>query len=124
MKKKIVTMMMAIVLLGAGCGANQQAAPESEVEFEQVPETDASEDTGDELEVISEQEALLAALKQAGLSESDVTVTKMALDMDDGQQIYEIEFVTADMEYEYDVNATTGSIVSFSQEPYTGVDDD
>ena len=124
MKKKIVTVMMAAALLCVGCGANQQGAPASDAEFEQAGQAEESETAGDEIEVISEQEALLAALEQAGLSESDVSVSQVELDMDDGKQIYEIEFTTADMEYDYEVNATTGSVVSFSQEPYTGVDDD
>lgn len=125
MKKKLIatTMAFALTLSIDGCGSTQEQETDS-VEFEQTEQTETSEDTSDEIEVISEQEALLSALDQAGLTEADVTVTQVELDMDDGKQIYEIEFATADMEYEYEVNATTGSVLSFSQDVITGDDDD
>lgn len=50
------------------------------------------------------------ALKDAGLSDSSVTFTKAKLDREDGIRVYEIEFFTRDMEYEYEINATSGKI--------------
>jgi len=50
------------------------------------------------------------ALKDAGLSASSVTFTKAKLDREDGIRVYEIEFFTRDMEYEYEINATSGKI--------------
>lgn len=125
MKKKLIatTMALALTLSIVACGSTQEKETDS-VEFEPTEQTESSEDTGDEIEVISEQEALLSALDQAGLTEADVTVTQVELDTDDGKQIYEIEFATADMEYEYEVNATTGSVLSFSQDVITDDDDD
>lgn len=60
------------------------------------------------------EEARSLALERAGLSPSDVTFTKAKLDQEDGRQVYELEFQTADgTEYECDVVALTGEVVYF-----------
>ena len=53
-----------------------------------------------------------AALKHAGLSASNVTFTKAKLD--DGK--YEIEFVSGSAEYEYEIDAATGSVLEYDVE--------
>lgn len=55
--------------------------------------------------------AKAAALADAGLAETDVTFTKTQLDRDDGIDVYDVEFYTADAKYEYEINAATGIIV-------------
>ncbi|MGN1328970.1 MAG: PepSY domain-containing protein [Eubacterium sp.] len=58
------------------------------------------------------------ALKEAGISDaSTVVFTSEKLDYDNGRQVYEIEFHDAKTEYEYDIDSSTGEIVSRSQEP-------
>ena len=52
------------------------------------------------------------ALKNAGFKSSQVTFTKAKLDYDDGLQVYEIEFYKGHYEYEYEINAKTGKIIS------------
>ena len=50
--------------------------------------------------------------EDAGLSETDVTITKCRIDFDDGVEKYEVEFRTADgYEYEYELDAKTGKIL-------------
>ncbi len=61
-----------------------------------------------------------AALADAGLAESDVTFTKTRLDTEDGFAVYEIDFYTADSEYEYEINAETGEVFSRSREVWNG----
>ena len=65
---------------------------------------------------IGEAAAKAAALEHAGLSESDVTWTKASFDRENGIMIYEIDFITADAEYDYEVNALTGAIVKSERE--------
>ena len=60
--------------------------------------------------------AKTTALADAGLTEGEVTFTKEKLDWDDGVAVYDIEFYTADREYEYEINATTGIIMDRSEE--------
>lgn len=61
---------------------------------------------------ISLDDAKNAALADAGLSSSDVTYTKEKLDYEDGIAVYDIEFYTSTMEYEYEIHATTGAVYS------------
>ena len=56
-------------------------------------------------------EAKAAALKDAGLSESDVTFKKTELDHSHGTQVYDIEFYTSDIEYEYEIDASNGTLL-------------
>ena len=61
---------------------------------------------------ISLDDAKNAALADAGLSSSDVIYTKEKLDYEDGIAVYDIEFYTNTMEYEYEIHATTGAVYS------------
>ncbi len=68
--------------------------------------------TGD----IGEDAAYAAALAKAGVTESDVTRSKVKRDYDDGRLEYEVEFRTADTEYECTVDAATGDVFEFDSE--------
>ena len=52
-----------------------------------------------------------AALSHAGLSASAVTGFQCELDEDDGRYRYEIEFRANGMEYEYEIDAATGTVL-------------
>lgn len=60
-----------------------------------------------------------AALTHAGLTADQVTVSKVDFDVEDGRMVYEVEFWADNVEYEYDVDATTGEIVKHHTERYT-----
>lgn len=62
------------------------------------------------------EQAKSAALAHAGLEVSAVDFIKEKLDYDDGVAEYEIEFVTAETKYEYEVRANDGTILSAEQE--------
>lgn len=63
---------------------------------------------------ITEEEARQIALTHAGLEASQVTFLKSKLDWDDGRQVYEIEFYTANYEeFDYEIDVATGEIVSY-----------
>lgn len=62
--------------------------------------------------LISLETAKNKALSNAGVSASKCTFTKTKLDTDDGIKVYDIEFKTSDKEYEYEVDAKTGEILS------------
>lgn len=53
------------------------------------------------------------ALQHAGLAANQVTFSKGKLDWEDGVQVYEIEFYTTNKEYDYEINAATGKILSY-----------
>ncbi|EHI56334.1 hypothetical protein HMPREF9333_00614 [Johnsonella ignava ATCC 51276] len=66
--------------------------------------------------VITTQKAKQIALAHAGLSEADVNYVKAELENDDGVQVYDIEFYSKNIEYDYDINAVTGEIMSFDHD--------
>ena len=71
-------------------------------------------------ELIGEQAARDAALKHAGLSDSQVTFLKTKLDREDGRQVYEVEFYTQDYkEYDYEIDALTGEVYSYDYDVET-----
>ena len=64
--------------------------------------------------MITEDEAKTIALEKAGKTNDEVTFIQSKLDMDDGRQVYDVEFYTADYkEYDYEIDAYTGEVVSF-----------
>lgn len=69
---------------------------------------------------ITLEEAKAAALEHAGLTASDVTFTKTKLDNDDGREEYDIEFVSDDYEYEYEIDSQSGAVLSNSKEARKG----
>ncbi len=65
---------------------------------------------------IGSSAALEAALAHAGVSASDITKQEIELDSHKGTIVYEVEFETSSMEYEYLINATTGEVVEYESE--------
>ena len=63
-------------------------------------------------------EAKAAALKDAGLSESDVTFKKTELDHSHGTQVYDIEFYTSDTKYDYEIDASNGTVLEKNIEQF------
>lgn len=64
--------------------------------------------------------ALRYALADAGVTESEITVTKQKLDRKGAKNYYEIEFFTADYAYEYEIDASTGAVTGVSIEALFG----
>lgn len=71
---------------------------------------------------ISMDMAKSITLKDAGFRPSFVTFEKALLKKDDGKIIYEIEFFTSAYEYEYEVDAYTGAILSKDVDPLSPSD--
>ena len=71
---------------------------------------------------ISMDMAKSITLKDAGFRPSFVTFEKALLKKDDGKVIYEIEFFTSAYEYEYEVDAYTGAILSKDVDPLSPSD--
>lgn len=148
--KKIAALIAAIIagaLLISGCtgspsqpAVTQEAAnapadtPEQNTPEQNTPETTAenaeptenaepaaqpaAEDTP--VEYIGGDVAKAAALKHAGVNESDISWIGVNMDRENGSIVYEIDFDAAGYEYDYEVDATTGEIVKSQKE----VDDD
>lgn len=56
------------------------------------------------------------AMSHAGVSVGSVSFVKAKIDTEDGVKVYDIEFYSGNVEYDYEINAATGAIVSFDQD--------
>lgn len=65
---------------------------------------------------IGVEKAKEIAMSHAGVSAGSVSFVKAKLDYEDGVKIYDIEFYSGNVEYDYEINAATGAIVSFDQD--------
>lgn len=82
---------------------------------EQNPPIEAklSTESGSE---ISLDKAKEVALSYAGVTVEQAVVRKAKLNHDDGRVEYELEFIVGNTEYEYDIDASTGEVISSSVE--------
>ena len=79
-------------------------------------ENSVTQGTPSSASYITADEAEQAALSHAGISSSDVSYITCELDFDDGIMVYEVEFISGNTEYEYDINALDKSVLKFSTE--------
>lgn len=61
---------------------------------------------------ITAKHAKETALRHAGLNESQVSDVDVDLDRENGKLIYEVDFISGNTEYDYDINAETGEVIS------------
>ena len=67
-------------------------------------------------EGITEAQAQTIALEHAGLAEQEVSRLQVHTDWDDGRQEYDVEFHVGSLEYEYEIDAASGKILSFDKD--------
>lgn len=73
---------------------------------------DANTPSGD----IGIERAKQIALSHAGLSQGSVSFVKAELDHEDGVKVYDIEFYSGNVEYDYEINAASGVIISVDRD--------
>jgi len=116
----------AVTATDSGQSAEQES-PEVTVDSGQDPEQDGAgtatdpeqgdKQTGGEGSQeaggqISEEKAKKIALKDAGVTEDELSGLRIKLEQDDGVQKYEVEFYVGNKEYDYDIDAASGEIRS------------
>ncbi|MCM1064318.1 MAG: PepSY domain-containing protein [Eubacterium sp.] len=66
---------------------------------------------------ITLEDAKAKALAHAGLTADQVTFVEGKLDHENGRQVYELEFYTADFkEYDYEIDASSGEVVGYDHD--------
>ena len=70
----------------------------------------------DDASYIGESKAKELALKHAGLSGKEVSFLQLKLDWDDGRAEYEVKIIYGTTEYEFEINAYTGAVLSRDME--------
>ena len=76
----------------------------------------AESSTMTDSDFISIDEAKSIALQVSGVDASNAVFTEAELNVDDGVHIYEIEFISGDMEYSFEISAMTGSVAEWEKE--------
>ncbi len=66
--------------------------------------------------VITSEEAQTVALDHAGLDSEQVHFLRTQLEMDDGRQVYEVEFYSENAEYDYTIDAQTGAVLEMDKD--------
>lgn len=112
----------------------QEAVAETEAPASEAPETSTQETAAIETEaateptvsentqntLLTEEEAKVIALEDAGVTEQEILGIRVKLEQDDGIQEYEVDFYAGNTEYDYDIDAMTGEIRSKDMD----IDDD
>ena len=109
-----------------GSGYGGGAACEASVRHDLCPDGDgpgASGGTQSRAD-IGAGKAKTIALNHAGVSASNAVFLHAKLDYDDGRRTYEVEFYSGSKEYDYEIDAATGELLSydFAAERYTPAD--
>lgn len=93
----------------SSAASSSQASSESSTpKAESSQASSAAESAG----LITEEEAANIAKEHAQVT--DCTMLPVKLDRDDGRQVYDVEFFTADgKEYDYEIDAATGEVLSY-----------
>ena len=93
----------------SSAASSSQASSESSTpKAESSQASSAAGSTG----LITEEEAANIAKEHAQVT--DCTMLPVKLDRDDGRQVYDVEFFTADgKEYDYEIDAATGEVLSY-----------
>ena len=65
---------------------------------------------------VTAEEAKQIALNHAGVNEADIRALELETDHDDGRTVYEFSWKVGWTEYDYDIDAATGEILSYSQD--------
>ena len=115
MKYKAIPVLAAglLALTLAGCGTGTTAAQTGAAA---TPETSpaAQATPAGQSAAITEDDSKNAALAHAGLTADQVSFARAHQDWDDGRLVYDVEFYTADyQEYDYEIDASTGDVLSF-----------
>lgn len=116
MLKKVLTVLMVFIMVFAlaGCAGNvDQSAPAPEGTTQQDPNAPAPEqNTG----AITMEQAKEIAFNHAGVTEDVIYDYSYEQDIDNGREIFEIDFKADGYEYNYDINAADGNIIKSDKE--------
>ncbi len=129
MKKLILlTLCLLLILSLAACGRttdnlvnDAESMGESVVSGTESVVDDAknaikgSDDSMNLMAGITANDARDAALRHAGIDESQARDIDVDLDRDNGKLIYEVDFNSGNTEYDYDIDAETGEVISVSK---------
>jgi len=126
MNKMIASILVSAMLL-SGCGAMEDAIENKVDALEETLEQKVNDAANalldpnaagekhtpvDPASLLSPEDAQRIALEHAELMAEDVVGLHTVLQIDDGRQEYEVTFRSGHLEYEYEIDAASGTILS------------
>ena len=130
----------AAQMTGRGNGAQEAAVQSGEVYDDRDDRQDDRNETANTDQAAADQDqavqqpaaiedeqkeaALQTALKDAGVNEADASRIRVTMDRDDGMLVYEVRFDAAEVEYDYEIDARSGRIISTDVERWDDDDRD
>lgn len=130
----------AAQMTGRGNGAQEASVQSGEVYDDRDDRQDDRNETANTDQAAADQDqavqqpaatedeqkeaALQTALKDAGVNEADASRIRVTMDRDDGMLVYEVRFDAAEVEYDYEIDAESGRIVSTDVERWDDDDRD
>lgn len=114
----------AAQMTGRGNGAQEAAVQSGEVYDDRDDRIDDQQDDRNEAANTDQAAALQTALKDAGVNEADASRIRVTMDRDDGMLVYEVRFDAAEVEYDYEIDAQSGRIISTDVERWDDDDRD
>lgn len=107
--RRISLIMLSLSLIGlVGCGTATGQSTRKDIQARENQIYTASQVSS----IITAAEAKKIALEDAGLVSSEVIFIHTNYEIDDGRQLYDVEFYKGLIEYDYEIDAQTGKIIS------------
>lgn len=121
MKKILMSIVFSLsAFMLTACGPENNVAPTPSADATAEATIPQNTATADVSKFIGEEKAKEIALEKSEISADGVRFDRIELDRDNGIWQYEVDFKHGDMEYDVDINAETGEILSFEKEKETG----
>lgn len=110
MKKSILIFLSVLSLIFAlsGCGQVKSGENTESLKSKGINSLNSAS--------ITAESAEQKALEHAGVDAADAIFKRTELELDDSIYKYEIEFYVGNIEYDYEIDANTGAIISFDKD--------
>lgn len=116
MKFRLIAAALAALLVLTGCRSMEGDAIENKMDsLEDTIESKVENMVTPNQAVITDDEAESIALEHAGFSPEQVSYLRSEYEVDDGVPQYEVHFHQGTWEYDYEIHAQTGEIISFDK---------
>lgn len=124
MKLRISAVFLLMVLLLSGCNRGSvregmdaaQSALKRGANAAKDAVTGAQRQLSSQAVTLTREEAEARALNHAGVTADQVTGLRTEYEIDDGVPRYEVQFRYEGWEYDYEINANTGAILSYDRD--------
>ena len=110
MKKTFLPILFLVILTMTGCRATYEAdLTDPAKAVESLAAAEGSQE-------LTKEEAQAIALEQAGFTADQVSRLRTEYEIDDGVALYEVTFFADGWEYDYEIDAKTGKILSYDRD--------